>query len=79
MSETKSFMTPRQALEADKLALERILDTMSAIYVKELESQNPSESLNEYLKGRVNYLYDEWFKIHSLLSSMPPIIDVRFK
>jgi hypothetical protein len=79
MQKAESCMTHRQALEADMLALERTLDTLSVRFNRELEASDISKPFNDYLKMRVDTLFEEWFKLHSLLKSLPPIIDVRIK
>lgn len=77
MRNKTNYMTPRQELEADALALERIIDLFTRLYNEELESDAQSEDTLQYLKARLSALVEAWSVLNSKLNKLPSIKDVR--
>lgn len=77
MRNKTNYMTPRQELEADALALERMISLLTRLYNKEANCDYTSQDTLQYLKARLNSLVYKWAVLDSKLKTLPPIIDVR--
>ena len=69
-------LTHRERLDVDVAALERLISTLTARYIDELECSPRTEEFLAYLKFRLDTLFDEWTIINSHIQALPPIIDL---
>ena len=67
--------TPRQLLEIELESYERLLNTLTPIYMSLLEEEGCRET-EGYVRDRINCLFEQWLHIKQKLLQMPPIIDL---
>lgn len=77
---SRSILTPRENLEGDAAALERLIEHLTTLY-NEAIAQDPEKASEHtrYLFERLTARADEWLLLHQRISSLPPVIDLSWR
>jgi hypothetical protein len=75
-----SVLTPRESLEGDAAALERLIEHLTALYNEAIE-RDPEKAgeHTRYLFERLTARADEWLLLHQRISALPPVIDLSWR
>ena len=75
-----SVLTPRESLEVDAAALERLIEHLTALYNEAIEGDPEKASEHtRYLWERLTARAAEWLLLYQRISSLPPVIDLSWR
>ena len=76
----RSILTPRESLESDAAALERLIEHLTALYNEAIaEDPEKASEHTRYLWERLTARADEWLLLHQRISSLPPVMDLSWR
>lgn len=76
----RSVLTPRESLEGDAAALERLIEHLTALFNEAIEKDPEKASEHtRYIKQRLSERVDEWAALHQQICSLPSIVDLSWR